>query len=61
MSLCCFNRFIVFLYFLFICFRKAESDEDHKKRQPPESLDDIFEEAPFTKKARLDLPLVRSL
>ncbi|KDR10105.1 hypothetical protein L798_00274 [Zootermopsis nevadensis] len=39
---------------------KHESDEDHKKKRPPVSLD-IFEEVPFTKKARLDLPLVRLL
>jgi hypothetical protein len=49
-------NFLVFLY-----FRKAESDEEQKKRQLIESIDAACEDVPFTKKARLDLPLVRLL
>lgn len=41
--------------------RKAESDEERKKRRPHESLEDVFEDVRPTKKARLDLPVVRSL
>jgi hypothetical protein len=42
-------------------FSKAESDEEQKKRQLVESIDGAVEDVPFTKKARLDLPLVRIL
>jgi len=52
--------FIIFFYFEFVHFRKAESDDEHKKRRPHESLDDMFEDVALTKKARLDLPVVRS-
>jgi len=45
---------------VFVYCRKPESDEEHKKRPVLESLDDVFEDVTFRKKARLDLPLVRS-
>jgi hypothetical protein len=51
----------VYNFWVFLNFRKAESDEEQKKRRLVESVDDVFEDAPFTKKARLDLPLVRLL
>jgi hypothetical protein len=43
------------------CFRKADSDEEQRKRQLVESVEDAFEDAPFIKRARLDLPMVRIL
>jgi hypothetical protein len=45
----------------FFCFRKVESDEEQKKRQLADIIEDAFEDVPFIKKARLDLPLVRIL
>ena len=53
--------FIIFFYFEFVHSRKPESDDEHKKRRLHESLDDVFEDVTLTKKARLDLPVVRSL
>jgi len=53
--------YIIFFYFEFVHSRKAESDDEHKKRRLHESLDDVFEDVTLTKKARLDLPVVRSL
>jgi len=53
--------FIILFYFEFVHSRKTENDEEHKKRRLLEPLDDVFEDVTLAKKARLDLPVVRSL